>query len=69
MHCNMERVPQSDMIAIDNTGGDVTKKDLKRNNDHIPDAIYGLTWAHPKILVGFGAAFLLTFLFFKVVYK
>ena len=60
MHCSMER----DMIAIDNTGGDATKKDLKRNIDHILDTIYSSTGVHPKILASVSAAFLLTFLFY-----
>ena len=52
------------MVAIDDTGEDATKKDLKRNNGHILDAIYGSTGAHQKILAGVSAAFLITFLFY-----
>ena len=63
MHRSMQPEPHSDMTAIDETG-EATKKDLKRNIDHMLDEIYGLTGAVPKILATVSAAFLFTFLFY-----
>ena len=39
------------------TGRDATKKDLNRNIDHMPDAIYSPAGTDPKILASVSAAF------------
>jgi len=65
---SMRGLPHINMIAIDDdnpessrriflTGRDATKKDLKRNIDHMLDAIFCPTGSDPKILESVGAAF------------